>query len=45
MAVELVGKPLIACEFHRIPYNFLIFANFGGIRAVYCVASVCMQVV
>jgi hypothetical protein len=34
---ELVGKPPIARKFHQIPYNFLIFATFGGIRGLFCV--------
>ena len=37
IAGELVGKPPIAREFHRIPYNFLFFATFGGIHEIFSV--------
>jgi hypothetical protein len=37
IAGELVGKPPIAHEFHRIPYNFLIFATFASIHGLFSV--------
>jgi len=40
IASELVGKPPIAREFQRIPYNLLIFATFARIRELFSVQQV-----